>query len=118
MKRRLCSAILSLQAIVLGLTTPVLITVTNVDTWVALVIGLGLMVACILAAGMLRRDWAYGLGWAIQFASIALGVLISKMYVLGFVFLVLWATAYFLGRRIEHDRAAWEARETAGHEAG
>ena len=39
---RLCSAILLLEAIVLGLSTPVLISVASVDTGRALWIGLGL----------------------------------------------------------------------------
>jgi hypothetical protein len=107
-KRRLCSAILTLEAVVLGLTTPVLISVESVDTARALWIGLGLTVACVLAAGMLRRPWAYGLGWAIQVAAIALGPLVSAMYVLGAIFAVLWFTAVRLGETIDRDRAAAE----------
>ena len=30
------------------------------------------------------------------------------MFVLGAIFLALWATAYFLGRKIEVERAEWE----------
>ena len=49
-----------LEAIVLGLSTPVLISVESVDTgrrrsWV----GLGSRRACLLTAGMLRMRWAY-----------------------------------------------------------
>ncbi|RYE77572.1 MAG: DUF4233 domain-containing protein [Myxococcales bacterium] len=106
MKRRLCAAILSLQAIALGLTTPVLISVKDVALGTSLGIGLGLCVACILAAGMLRFEWAYWLGWAIQIASVALGFLITAMFALGAVFLVLWATAYFMGAKIEREVAA------------
>ena len=52
-------------------------------------------------AGLLRFEWAYGLGWAIQVAAIALGFVIPMMFVLGAIFVVLWATAYFLGPQIE-----------------
>ena len=31
------------------------------------------------------------------------------MFFLGAIFLALWATAYFLGRKIEIERAQWEA---------
>ncbi|MCZ4497920.1 MAG: hypothetical protein JWQ74_473 [Marmoricola sp.] len=106
MQRRLCSAILFLQAIVLGLSSIVLISVESVDTATALLVGLGLMTACLLAAGMLRMRWAYGLGWAIQVAAVALGVLVSAMYVLGAIFLLLWFTAYRLGATIDRDKAA------------
>ena len=50
-------------------------------------------------AGLLRFGWAYGLGWAIQVAAIALGFVIHAMFVLGAIFMALWATAYFLGSR-------------------
>jgi hypothetical protein len=102
----MCAGVLSLEAITLGLTTPVLITVADVDTPVALAIGLGLAVLCLLTAGLLRHEWAYGLGWVIQVAAIALGFVIGAMFVLGAVFALLWATAYLLGRKIERERAA------------
>ncbi|MBW8750507.1 MAG: DUF4233 domain-containing protein [Propionibacteriales bacterium] len=106
MQRRLCSAILLLEAIVLGLATPVLISVESVDTARALWVGLGLTVACLVTAGLLRLAWAYYLGWAIQVAAIALGLEIGAMFALGAIFLVLWITAVRLGRTIDRDRAA------------
>jgi hypothetical protein len=105
-RRGMCAAVLSLEAITLGLTTPVLISVADVDTPVALVVGLGLAVLCLLTAGMLRSEWAYGLGWLIQVAAIGLGFVIGLMFFLGGVFALLWATAYLLGRKIERERAA------------
>ena len=60
--------------------------------------------------GLLRYAWAYWLGWAVQVAAIALGFAVPTMFFLGAVFLALWATAYFLGRKIEIERAEWEAR--------
>jgi hypothetical protein len=106
MQRRLCSAILLLEAIVLGLSTPVLISVESVDTARALWIGLGLTAACLVTAGLLRRRWAYWLGWAIQVAAVLLGFQITAMFALGAIFLALWITAVRLGRTIDHDRAA------------
>jgi hypothetical protein len=76
-------------------------------------IGLGLCVACIVTAGLLRFEWAYWLGWAIQVASLALGVLITAMFALGAVFLVLWATAYFMGIKIEREVAERDAAAAA-----
>ena len=108
MQRRLCSAILLLEAVVLGLTTPVMISVESVDKSQALWIGLGLTVACLLVAGMLRKPWAYGVGWAIQVAAVGLGLLVTAMYVLGAIFLLLWYAAVRIGRLIDTDRAAAE----------
>jgi hypothetical protein len=105
-RRGMCAGVLSLEAITLGLTTPVMITIEDVSTSLALVVGLGLAVLCLLTAGLLRHEWAYALGWAIQVAAVALGFVIGIMFFLGAVFALLWATAYLLGRKIERERAA------------
>ena len=110
-QRSLAATMLSLQAVVLGLTTPVMISVASVPVATALWVGLGLMVACIVVAGMLRRPWAYYLGWAIQVASLALGFVTSVMFVLGAIFLALWAGAFFVGAKIDLERAEREVLE-------
>jgi cbb3-type cytochrome oxidase subunit 3 len=102
----MCAAVLSLEAVVLGLTTPVLISVADVDTGIALAVGLGLAMLCLVTAGLLRHEWAYGLGWLVQVGAIGLGFVIGLMFFLGGVFAALWATAYLLGRKIERERAA------------
>lgn len=117
-RRGMCAAILTLEAITLGLTTPVLITVADVSTGAALGIGLGLLAACIVAAGMLRSTVGYALGWMIQVAAIALGVLVPMMFFLGSIFAVLWGSADFLGRKIERERAAAYADYEGGASPG
>lgn len=105
-RRGMCAAVLSLEAITLGLTTPVMVTIAGVELRTALVVGLGLTVACLLLAGMLRAEWAYALGWVVQLGAIGLGFVIPLMFFLGALFALLWGTAYFLGRKIERERAA------------
>ncbi len=104
-RRGMCAAVLSLEAITLGLTTPVMISIAGVDTSTALWVGLGLTAACLLLAGMLRAEWAYGAGWVIQGAAVGLGFVIPLMFVLGGIFALLWGSAYFLGLKIERERA-------------
>jgi hypothetical protein len=111
----MCAAVLSLEAVTLGLTTPVMISIAGVGTATALWVGLGLCVACLLLAGLLRAEWAYGLGWVIQGAAIGLGFVIPLMFVLGGIFALLWGSAYFLGRKIERERAAAYAEYDATH---
>ena len=113
-RRGMCAAILSLEAITLGLTTPVMISVSDVHTGTALAVGLGLTVVCLLLAGMLRRPWAYAAGWAVQVAAVALGLAVPMMFLLGAIFALLWGTADLLGRRIERERAAAYAAFEAG----
>lgn len=105
-RRGMAAAVLSLEAITLGLTTPVLITLADVAVPTALGIGLGLALACIVVAGLLRAPWAYHLGWAIQIAAIGLGLLTPVMWLLGPIFALLWGSADLLGRKIERERAA------------
>ncbi len=105
-RRGMCAAVLTLEAIALGLTAPVMISVAGVATGTALAIGLGLAVSCVLVAGMLRREWAYLAGWVIQVAAVGLGFVVPLMFVLGGIFALLWGTADQLGRKIERERAA------------
>jgi hypothetical protein len=104
--RTMCAAVLALQAVVLGLTTPVLLTLSDVSTGVGLAVGLGLMVTAIVIAGLLRFRWAVWAGHLLQVATIGLGFVIPAMFVLGVVFAALWATAVVLGQRIDRERAA------------
>lgn len=110
-RRSMCAAILGLQAVVLGLTTPVMISVAEVSVATALWVGLGLTAACVVTAGLLRWAWAYYLGWAIQLASLVLGFVVPMMFFLGAIFTALWAGAYFLGARIDRERAEREVLE-------
>lgn len=104
--RGMCSAMLCLEAVVLGLATPVMVAVEDVGTGVALGVGLGLAAAALLTAGLLGRAWGYYVGHAVQVCAIALGVLVPVMFFIGAMFAALWITAYLLGRRIEADKAA------------
>lgn len=104
---------LTLEAIILGLSVPVMISVEGVDTPLALTLGLGLAVLCVLTAGLLSRPWAYVVGHVLQVGAICLGFVVPIMFVVGAIFAALWTTAYRLGRRIQADKARWAA-EAAG----
>lgn len=104
--RGMCAGVLFLEAIVLGLATPVMIQVEDVSPALALVTGLGLAVVALVTSGLLRHSWAYTLGWLVQVGAVALGFLLPIAFFVGGMFAALWAAAYFLGRKIEADRAA------------
>ncbi|MGA8988713.1 DUF4233 domain-containing protein [Aeromicrobium sp.] len=103
----MCAAMLTLEAIILALAVPVMISVEDVSTPVAVVTGLGLALLCIVTAGALRRPAAYLVGHAIQVGAVALGFLVPVMFFVGAMFAALWFGAYLLGRRIEADKARW-----------
>ena len=120
-QRSMCAAILALEAVVLFLTGVVSIGLTNLGTGQALGMGAGLGGLCLLAAGMLGRRAGYALGWLVQVVALGLGFVVATMFFLGAVFAALWATAYFLGRRIDEEKAerqVAEERWRAEHEAG
>ncbi len=100
---------LSLEAVVLALSVPVMISVEDVDTGLAVGLGIGLAVLCVLTAGLLSRPWAYVLGHAVQVGAICLGLVVPAMFLVGAMFAALWALAFLVGRRIEADRARWAA---------
>ncbi len=120
-RRGMCAAIISMEGLAVALAAPVMISIGGVSAGLALPLGLGFFVACIVVAGMLRRPWAYWVGWVLQAVAIGMGFLIPIMFVVGVIFAVLWGMADILGRKIESERAAaFEAfdRITAEEEAG
>jgi len=104
--RGMCAAVLAFEAIVLGLSTPVMISVADVERAPALAGGLGLAALALLAAALLRHAWAYWLGHAVQVGAVALGLVVPVMFVLGAIFAALWVASILLGRRVEAAKAA------------
>ena len=108
--RSMCAAMLLLEAVILALAVPVMISVEDVSKPLALAAGLGLALLGILTAGALPRPQAYLVGHAIQVGAVGLGFLVTIMFFIGAIFAALWFGAFFLGKRIEEDKARW-ARE-------
>lgn len=115
-QRAMCAGMLGLQAVVLFLTTPVLLSLTEVGTAVGVAVGVGLTLLCLVAAGTMRRRVGAWLGWLVQLLSIAMGLVITVMFALGAVFLALYGGSYFLGARIDRERAE-RAEAAAAQEA-
>ncbi|GII97254.1 DUF4233 domain-containing protein [Sinosporangium siamense] len=99
--RRLCASVLGMEAIVVGLSTPVAISVGGVAPALAVTVGIGLALLCIVTAGLLRWRFAYVLGSLAQVLAIGAGFLVSSMFFLGALFLALWITAIIVARRVE-----------------
>jgi hypothetical protein len=107
----MAAAILTLEAVTLFLFGVVAIGTTDLTAGAALGMGVGLAVLCVLAAGLLGRRGGYALGWAVQVVAIALGFVVTAMFFLGVVFTALWAAAYWLGAKIDRERADREVLE-------
>ncbi|TAK68884.1 MAG: DUF4233 domain-containing protein [Actinomycetota bacterium] len=104
--RVLCSSVLVFEAIVLGLSIPVAITVGGYPA-TAVAIGGGLLVLlCVVAIGTLPRLPGVVLGWAVQVGAIGSAVLVPAMVILGGIFAALWWCALHYGRRADQIRFA------------
>lgn len=102
--RRLCSTVLIMEAIVIGLSIPVAVTIAHTRPGRAGIVGGVLAVAAVILAGVVGRPrfgWALAVGTVLQLAVIATGVVVPVMYALGAVFAGLWATAIWLARRYQ-----------------
>lgn len=103
--RGMAAGVLVLESIVLFLSTPVMIQVSEVAAVPALVGGLGLALVALLLCGLLRHRWAYVVGSVLQVAAVGLGFVVPAMFVLGLTFALLWALALVLGRRVDAAKA-------------
>jgi hypothetical protein len=112
--RTLCSSVLLFEAIVLGLAIPVALALSDVDTGLVVGIGVALVVACFLAAGLLGRGSAgLAIGWVVQVCAILAGFVIPVMFFLGGLFALLWFYAIHLGRKGDAATAAHQAEQAA-----
>jgi len=68
------------------------------------------MVLCVLLCGMVTRRSGVLLGWALQIALIASGVVVPTMYFLGAVFAGLWWASVHFGRKVDAARARMAAQ--------
>ena len=110
--RSLAAIVLTFEALVLALTTPVLISIAEVETGVAVGLGLGLAALAVIAAGLLRTRVGYILGSVVQAGALGLGFVVPVMFVLGAAFAAFWVLAIYLGLRIE------DAKRTQQNPAG
>ncbi|MFA7322875.1 MAG: DUF4233 domain-containing protein [Candidatus Nanopelagicales bacterium] len=102
----LCSAVLSLEAIVVLLAIPIATTNGSVaNTALAVWLGFGIALLLLLTVGTLRRPWGITLGWILQVVVLAIGFYVPAMFIVGGIFAVLWFVAIQQGLRIDALKA-------------
>ena len=69
-------------------------------------VGLGLSVLLMIFPAILGKRGTYLVGWILQVLVISLGIWVPLMYVLGVVFLGMWAWGMIAGGTIDKARAA------------
>lgn len=102
----LCSAVLSLEAIVVLLAIPIATTNGSVEnTALAVWLGFGIALLLLLTVGVLRRPWGITIGWALQAVVLAIGFFVPAMFIVGGLFAILWFVAIQQGLRIDALKA-------------
>ncbi|GGV40330.1 hypothetical protein GCM10010182_76160 [Actinomadura cremea] len=103
--RSLLAAVLTCEALIIGLAAPVAVTVMDVAGGTAALVCGGLAVICLVVAGLLRFPWAVHVGGALQVVIIATGFMVPAMFGLGAIFGALWMTAIWMGRKAQSAAA-------------
>ena len=96
-KRRLAASVLGMEVVVFWLALIVAIVVSGVSAAVAVPVGVGLALCCIVVAASIRRPWAYFAGWVLQLLAVASGFVVHTMFFVGAIFLLLWLAALRVG---------------------
>jgi hypothetical protein len=94
-------AVLIFEVIVFGLAIPVMIFVSNVPAAAAAGFAGGAAVLALVAAGLLRSRVGYVLGWLVQLAGLALGLLTTSMFIVGAILAGVWVLGFVLGKRLD-----------------
>ena len=77
-------------------------------------VGLGLSVLLMIFPAILGRPGTYVLGWILQGIVLSLGIWVPLMYLLGAIFLAMWAWGMIAGGTIDKARAAKSKLDVEG----
>lgn len=112
--RALTSAVLVIEAIVLGLAIPVAVLADGQPAWYAWALG-ALALAALLLPALATRPGYLAAGWVLQAAVLVLAVVgrftaetpgaIPMLPILALIFLALWWTTLHLARKVERQQS-------------
>ena len=121
--RGVYAAVLVLEAIVVGLALLVLPKFGAGATPLGVAVIGGLAVAMVLASGVQRRRWGLPAALVLQVATIACGLLVPALALVGLIFAAVWAGILLMARDVRRRYARGElpaqvaAREAAARES-
>ncbi|WP_306190165.1 DUF4233 domain-containing protein [Streptomyces sp. MK5] len=108
--RTLCSSTLIGEFFVIGFAALVAMKdpgLSMASVWTVSGVAMAL---CVLLCGVVTRPAGVALGWALQIALVASGVVVPTMYLLGAVFAGLWWASVHFGRKIDVAKARFAER--------
>jgi hypothetical protein len=108
--RTLCSSTLIGEFFVIGFAALVAMKDPGLSMSTVWTVSGIAMLLCVLLCGMVTRPGGVVLGWALQVALIASGVVVPLMYFLGAVFAALWWASVHFGRKVDEAKARHAAQ--------
>ena len=104
-QRTLGSMLMAFESFVVFFATLVAFGLKVADGPIVWAIGLSLSFLLIMTPAILGKKFSYAWGWFLQLVVVALGIWVPLMYVLGGIFVCLWAWAMIAGGTIDKARA-------------
>jgi hypothetical protein len=104
-QRTLGSMLMAFESFVVFFATLVAFGLKVADGPIVWAIGLSLSFLLIMTPAILGKKFSYAWGWFLQIVVVALGIWVPLMYVLGGIFVCLWAWAMIAGGTIDKARA-------------
>ncbi len=111
-KRTLGSMLMAFESFVVFFAMLVAFGLKVADGPIVWAIGLTLSFLLIATPAILGKKYSYGWGWFLQLVVVALGIWVPLMYVIGGIFVCLWAWAMIAGGTIDKARAVLERQAT------
>jgi hypothetical protein len=117
-KRTLGSMLMAFESFVVFFATLVAFGLKVAEGPIVWAVGLTLSFLLILTPAILGKKFSYAWGWFLQLVVVALGIWVPLMYVIGGIFVCLWAWAMIAGGTIDKARAVLDrqAAEQASQE--
>ena len=118
-QRTLGSMLMAFESFVVFFATLVAFGLKVADGPIVWAVGLALSFLFIMTPAILGKKFSYAWGWFLQIVVVALGIWVPLMYVIGGIFVCLWAWAMIAGGTIDKARAVLDrqAEEQANQQA-
>ena len=108
LRETLGTIVLGLEIVVVFLAALAVFGLGAVPPALALGGGVAVIVLAVAAIGALKGKVGVVLGWIVQVALVAGGLLVPELYLVGALFVALWAYCMIVGGRIDRRNAAAE----------
>jgi hypothetical protein len=111
--RTLCSSTLIGEFFIIGFAGLVAMKEPDLTMGTVWTVSGVAMFLCVALCGVVTRPGGVLLGWALQIALIASGLVVPMMFILGVVFAALWWASVHYGKKIDEARARFAAQADA-----